>query len=220
MMEHHSPEVVFLIHHGHQDYLKIAASEAKASGNEVILIGNDSATAALCDAYYEDSKVLLPDYDTFEHEYVHLSSAPREFELLCFKRYFYLLAVAKIRGLDHFWLIDSDAIVLQDLSVIAHNFLIPNHYWAGVSTRHQDSMDWASSPHTSYWTINGLQDFIYFLLNLYRGEIRKKLDQKYEWHLKQQIPGGICDMTALFLWQKYCQNKVFNTARAHWLSFF
>lgn len=209
------PGAIFLIHHGHQDYLRIAASEAKASGNSVILVGNDEVTAQLCDAYYDDANVLLPEYEAFEREYVHLSSASREFELLCFKRYFYLLAVAKQRDLDHFWLIDSDAIVLRDLQTVANDFLLPNGYWAGVSTRHQDTMDWASCPHTSFWTLAGLHDFVEFLLKLYRAETRKLLDQKYQWHLQHQIPGGICDMTALFLWQQQRVNKVYNLAIAH-----
>ena len=210
-----SPESIFLIHHGHQDYLRIAASEAKASSNCVILVGNDAVTGQLCDAYYDDTTVLLPEYAIFESEYEHLSTATREFELLCFKRYFYLLTVAKERNLNHFWLIDSDAVVLSDLRVFAHDFLLPQEYLAGLSTRHQDLMDWASSPHTSFWTLEGLSDFIEFLLTLYHGETRKLLDQKYQWHVQHQIPGGICDMTALFLWQQARKNKVFNLALAH-----
>ncbi len=210
-----SPESIFLIHHGHQDYLRIAASEAKASGNTVILVGNDIATGQLCDAYYDDATLLLPEYELFEREYEHLSTAPREFELLCFKRHFYLLTVAKLRNLDHFWLIDSDAIILRDLRRITYDFLLPQGYLAGLSTRYQDPMDWASSPHTSFWTLTGLSDFIQFLLTLYRGETRKLLDQKYQWHTQHQIPGGICDMTALYLWQQERKNKIFNLALAH-----
>ncbi len=210
-----SPESIFLIHHGHQDYLRIAASETKASGNTVILVGNDVGTGQLCDAYYDDATLLLPEYELFEREYEHLSTAPREFELLCFKRYFYLFTVAKQHNLSHFWLIDSDAVVLRDLRTVAHDFLLPQEYLAGLSTRYQDVMDWASSPHTSFWTLAGLSDFIQFLLTLYRGETRKLLDQKYQWHTQHQIPGGICDMTALFLWQQERTNKVFNLALAH-----
>lgn len=209
-----TPQEVFLIHHGNQGYLQIAARGTRAAGNQVILIGNDSETAGLSNAFYEDSQIDLPDYRIFEDQYIHLSSAPVKFELLCFKRYFYLYAIAKQRGLSHFWMIDSDAIVLQDLSEITNQFLLPNHFCAGVSTRHQKPFDWASSPHTSFWTLSGLESFLSFLKNIHNGETRKLLDEKYNWHLTNNVPGGICDMTALFLWQKD-RNDVFNLAKAH-----
>lgn len=207
-------QAVFLIHHGKQDYLQIAARASQSSGNQVILIGNDEQTGVLCTAYYDDSLIDLPDYRDFEGQYVHLSSATREFELLCFKRYFYLYAVAKQRGLTHFWMIDSDAIVLKDLSEITNNYLIANQFAAGVSTRHQDQFDWASSPHTSFWTLNGLGDFLNFLKQLYIGPTRTLLNEKYQWHVDNHIPGGICDMTALFLWQKN-REDICNLARIH-----
>lgn len=214
-----APQEIFLIHHGNQDYLQIAARCTQEAGNHVILIGNDAVTGKLCTAYYDDALIDLPEYRDFEAQYVHLSSAPIEFELLCFKRYFYLYAVAKQRGLNHFWMIDSDATVLQDLTAITNDFLLPNDYCAGISTPrqsafNQDGFWWACSPHTSFWTIAGLEDFLSFLKNLYKGETRELLDQKYEWHLQNNMPGGICDMTALFLWQKN-KGNVYNFAKAH-----
>lgn len=97
-MTKQTPQEIFLIHHGNQDYLQIAARVSQASGNKVTLIGNDVETGALCSAFYNDGHIDLPDYRIFEDQYVHLSSAPVEFELLCFKRYFYLYAIAKKRG--------------------------------------------------------------------------------------------------------------------------
>lgn len=213
-MANYMPQEIFLIHHGKQDYLQIAARCTQAAGNHVILIGNDPATGKLCSAYYDDALIDLPDYREFEKQYVHLSSAPIEFELLCFKRYFYLYEIAKQRRLTHFWMIDSDAIVLQDLSDITNNYLLANQFAAGVSTRHQDQFDWASSPHTSFWTLDGLGDFLNFLRKLYIDQTRTLLNEKYQWHLDNQIPGGICDMTALYLWQKN-RLDVCNLAKVH-----
>jgi hypothetical protein len=111
-------------------------------------------------------------------------------------------------------MIDSDAIVLQNLSEISKNYLLANQFCAGISTRHQDPFDWASSPHTSFWTLAGLENFLSFLKNLYSSETRALLDQKYQWHTRNHIPGGICDMTALFLWQKD-RKDICNLAKAH-----
>lgn len=213
-MTHSSFEEVFLIHHGSQEYLQIAARVSQASGNKVILIGNDPQTGSLCSAYYDDTQIDLPDYRDFEANYVHLSSASEEFELLCFKRYFYLHAIAKQRGLDHFWMIDSDAVVLQNLCAITRDFLLPQGYCAGVSTKDQNALDWASSPHTSFWTLLGLEDFLSFLKNLYSNKMQPLLSQKYQWHQENNIPGGICDMTALYLWQQG-KDDVCNLAKVH-----
>lgn len=204
---------VFLIHHGKQDYLRIAAQCSQEAGNDVILIGNDAATGQLCSAYYDDAQIPLPEYEAFERAYVHMSSATPEFELLCFKRYFYLCAIAKERNLKHFWMMDSDAIITQNLAPVA-DFLLSNSYCAAASTVHQDEHVWASSPHTSFWTLEGLEDFLRFLQNLYTGPTRTLLNQKYQYHQDHSIPGGICDMTGLYLWQKNKAN-VFNLAVAH-----
>ena len=213
-MNFNRPEEIYLIHHGNQDYLQIAARESKKSENAIILIGNSIDVGRICDHYYDEALIPLPDYEIFKSHYVHMSSAPEEFELLCFKRYFYLYAIAKQRGHTHFWMMDSDAIILQNLSAFTYQFLVPSGFSAGVSTRHQSELDWASSPHTSYWTLAGLEDFISFLKNLYTSEYRQHINRKYDWHLANNISGGICDMTALFLWQKN-RGDVYNLAQAH-----
>jgi hypothetical protein len=207
------PATVFVIHHGSQDYLKIAAQFVKKFGNQAILIGNDAATGQICDQFFEDSKIPLPLYEAFERHYVHMSTATREFELLCFKRYFYLYEVAKQLGLNHFWMIDSDLVLTTDLSKLQQHPFI-HQCEAAFSTPHQEEHVLASSPHCSYWTLSGLEKFIQFLGQLYQGDSRRLLDEKYAYHQAHKIPGGICDMTALYLWQKTNLN-ILNLANAH-----
>jgi rubrerythrin len=60
-----------------------------------------------------------------------------------------------------------------------------------------------------------LSSFVAFLNSMYTSPMIKQLRSKYEHHIEKNIPGGICDMTALFLWQKENQGITFNTARAH-----
>lgn len=208
-----TPETVFIIHHGSQDYLKVAAHFVKKFGNRAVLIGNDPTTGHICDQYFDDSQIDLPDYAEFERKYPHMSSATREFELLCFKRYFYLYVIAKAQDLDHFWMIDSDLVLLHDLAKLVKNSLLQDSL-AAFSTPYQDEMTLASSPHCSYWTLQGLEKFIQFLGQMYEGETRNLLDKKYAHHLENNVPGGICDMTALYLWQKN-NGQVFNLADAH-----
>jgi hypothetical protein len=208
-----TPETVFIIHHGTQDYLKVAAHFGRKFGNRAVLIGNDPSAGRMCDQYFDDCQIDLPDYNKFERSYVHMSSATREFELLCFKRYFYLHFIAKAHALEHFWMIDSDLVLLHDLTLLVKNPLLKESI-AAFSTPYQDDLALASSPHCSYWTLQGLEQFIQFLGQMYQGEIRKLLDEKYAHHLEHNVPGGICDMTALYLWQKN-NARVLNLADAH-----
>ena len=208
-----SPETVFVIHHGQQDYLRIAAEYINKSGNRSILIGNCTDAGKLSDLYFDDGQISLPEYEAFERQYVHMSSATPEFELLCFKRYFYLYVIAKKLGLHHFWMIDSDLVLTTDLSETQKHPLLQNCI-AAYSTPYQDEHTKASSPHCSYWTLEGLEQFLQFLGQLYQGNTRQLLNEKYAYHLEHKIPGGICDMTALFLWQKGNSN-ILNLASAH-----
>ena len=110
-------------------------------------------------------------------------------------------------------MIDSDLVLTADLSKLQQHPLI-NKCEAAFSTPHQEEHVLASSPHCSYWTLRGLEKFIQFLDQLYQGDSRRLLDEKYAYHQAHNIPGGICDMTALYLWQKTNHN-VLNLADAH-----
>jgi len=138
---------------------------------------------------------------------------PKNQDLLhCFKRFFLLLEYARIMDLQKFWMIDSDVILLKNLLEYA-NEISAGDYVASLSWQNQtdSSMSWSISPHISYWTIDALDDFVNFMIDLFLPKNISKLHQKYYFHLERKIPGGICDMTALYLWVKKGV-KVYNNA--------
>jgi hypothetical protein len=195
-----SNDSVFIVHNGNQSYLVDALNASMKVGHRTILIGNDQNIGSCCSNFYSD-EMYLEKFEIFLRNYQHLSSNSFAFELHCFKRFFLLLDFARRLGLEKFWMIDSDVILLENLSHYA-NEISSSGYVASLSWQHQSDtpMSWSISPHISYWTLEALDDFVKFLIDLYLPKNISKLHEKYEFHLNNKIPGGVCDMTALYLW--------------------
>tara|TARA_R110001592_G_scaffold112811_3_gene311347 strand:- start:235 stop:741 length:507 start_codon:yes stop_codon:yes gene_type:complete len=52
---------------------------------------------------------------------------------------------------------------------------------------------------TSFWTMNILEEFCNFMIECYTDPDKiELLEDKWEWHQEQSIPGGVIDMTALW----------------------
>ena len=215
MIEQSSQVTVAIIHHGYRDYLKSVLLHARENGNFTCLIGSEEKLMPLCDEFYLDSSIDLPRYAEFEKKYIHLSHNPEAFELLCFKRFYLLQYLVHQKDLSHIWMIDSDVLVMENLFEFTENYLLKNHYAASLSTRVQGDMELDSSTHCSFWTKAALDEFVLFLDRLYDSEFTPILLNKFDHHNKNHLDGGICDMTALYLWQKNTPLKVFNSANSH-----
>jgi hypothetical protein len=209
-------QVVFVVHSGGQSYLTSCIKSSKIQGNHTILIGNDSGAALYADEFFAGEEDCN-NYKNFKSSYRHMSTNAESFELLCFKRYFLLLSVAKQKDLKHFWMVDSDVLLLENLNDLT-NFLTSNGYKASLSSQSRSALhpplySIGSSPHLSFWTIEALENFVEFSVGVYEthGDI---LRRKYQYHLDNSLKGGICDMTILDLWSR-SYGSVFNNAKAH-----
>lgn len=208
-----SVENVFVLHHGSASYLRHCLSFSKNSGNRTILVGSDVRFEEKCDEYWDDG-IPLPDYDKFCQYYKHMSTNSEEFELLCFRRYFLMLAVARSKNIDHFWMIDSDILLMESLEPMTR-FLLEGGYKASLTFQEtQREFSWSASAHISFWTVEALANFVEFLCVLYTTDKIHILNEKYRYHVSHNLAGGICDMTALYLWEKE-RGDTFNNATAH-----
>ncbi len=194
---------VFVIHNGYKEYLAYCLRFAKRSGNIVILVSDKESLERLT-PYYDfgvDDNIVLPDYEKFKSQYKHMSTNEEGFELLCFKRFFLMKVIAEQYSLNNFFLIDSDIALLENISTLSERFS-EDHISASLSIQKSAYSDsaWAASPHFSFWTLESISGFILFLSALYLEKIDTLLE-KYNYHLSNGLAGGICDMTALFLWQ-------------------
>jgi hypothetical protein len=194
-----NPKVV-VVHQGSQPYLMDCLNSSMRMNHDTFLIGNDSTMAAHCTEFFDD-QIFIEKYEYFLRLYKHYSTNSLEFELHCFKRFFLLSSIAEKLNLENFWLIDSDVLLLKNLNEIS-NYILSSGYVASLSWQNQSfsSMKWSASPHVSFWTLDGLRDFLDFLVDLYLPKNIKILEGKHAHHQKNNILGGICDMTALYLW--------------------
>lgn len=201
---------VFVIHAGNQDYLRQSLRCAAAYGNNVLYIG-DTPAYATAPGNYLPYDVAPPPYQVFESAYRHMCHNSEAFEKACFKRWFLLQHYANELGLKKLWMIDSDVLLLEDLSGL-QDYLAENAYSSAVSSPYPLSS--IVSPHMSFWTLEALNDLIDFILNIYQHDIGK-LEEIWQDYLRNGHGGGISDMTLLALWAGAERHRIYNTAGAH-----
>ena len=149
-----------------------------------------------------------PGYERLCRTYVHLSSNPPEFEKICFRRYFLLSEYLRAHP-EHreFVLIDSDVLLFRGVG--AHIRRVAGKAdFSGSYMRPSGNWDPCQiSPHVSYWTAAGLQQFIAFLLNTYATPSgRRKLRAIAARFAAKGVRGGVSDMTLLHLWAQTSGN--------------
>jgi hypothetical protein len=147
-------------------------------------------------------------YRRFCEVYVHLSSNTPAFEKICFRRYFlladYLAAHPECR---EFVLIDSDVLLFPGVGAhIAQ--LVGDAGFSGSFIR--PAAGWNPcqiSPHVSYWTAQGLRDFVAYVIETYSTPAGlQQLRDVADRFAARGVRGGVSDMTLLYLWAQASSN--------------
>lgn len=205
---------VIFFHDGGHDYLRLAIESAKKYNENVHLIGK-SNNSNMLDQWYSMDELNGHLFNKFKEKYIHMSSNTYEFELICFKRYFFVYEYLKIINADKFVMLDSDILTFSDYT---NNNGIKEYDISASWLNNQKNYKWAACPCVFSATLDALEDFLKFIINMYSTEQNIEiLKEKMEYHREHSIPGGICDMTLLYLWvtdnktkQKY---KIHNNAK-------
>lgn len=199
---------LIFIHTGNQEYLKYTITQAEKYNECVYLIGDDS-NRNFCKKWVDSKEYLEEEYFEFEKTYKHMSSNSKEFELGCFARYYLAYSFAQKNNLETFMFLDSDLMVYKNFSELNWE-----GFDAALSIQYsQEPYIWTVSVHCSYWTIKTMRSFLDFLMKAYENNI-DDLNKKWEYHLKNNIPGGICDMTLVYLWYKsHSELHFYNTTQ-------
>jgi hypothetical protein len=210
-------KIVF-VHKGNSWYLSYALNQARSvNGNsDVVLIGDGDGHEGVQVVPFES--LDQGNCDRFRSDYQHRSPNGYEFELFCWLRWFYLLEYMRREQVNSVLHLDSDVLLCSSLEEISRKysdamadcaFLIPR--------QDHDSFNWAASAHMSFWTIDLLEDFCAFCLDgLGRGEYQGPYKEKWNWHLSNQKPGGVSDMTTLYLFWRERQAQITNLAMDHY----
>ncbi len=136
----------------------------------------------------------------FERSYEHMSTNSPWFELACWMRWFRLLAYMRREKLDSVFHYDSDVLIQTSSSRIREIYGADLGYAALAITEHAEP----SSGHSSYWTLEALDDFCSFVLRSFKDPayLRRYRDH-FAKRQSQGLDGGVCDMTSLgYFWEE------------------
>jgi len=210
-------KIVF-IHKGYNWYLPYVLYQAKyASPNsDIVLIGDILRFKGIQVEFLDN--LQGNDIYQFKRDYSHMSTLSEQSELFCWSRWFYLLNYMRKYKVRSVLYLDSDVLLYSSIEEIKSAY--SDLTWeCGLSIPREDSSSmwwWSVSGHISYWTIDCLEDFCRIIINSFHNqEYLKQYRRKWDWHLSKQMPGGICDMTALYLFWKDNKNRIINLAKSH-----
>ena len=208
------PAIVF-IHSGHSWYLPYALKQARFANPsaEVVIIGDPCAGTGA--KHCPISAVSSPGAEAFRASYRHMSTNSQHFEMLCWLRWFYLLEYMKTSGRRAVFHMDSDVLMHSSVGEIDRThgsalcdvaYLIPDQRF--------ESLNWTASAHMSYWTVEVLEAFCAFILRSFQpGELLDQYRQKWHHHTENDVAGGVCDMTTLYLFARAQGGDVANLSR-------
>jgi len=179
------------------DYLK-KCIEINALKNTVYLIGdktNDVFQYLGAKVHHIDVQTLSSiEAKIFEKFFINYSTNNAYREYLCFERFFILKEFMKQYGFEKIAYVDSDCVLLEDVSVIAKDIS------CGLSMQNVDSpYHMVSCIHNSILTIELCNAFMGLCRDIYVNKSKFHLiEDKVKWHKNNNIAGGICDMTLCY----------------------
>jgi hypothetical protein len=186
---------VIYIHFGDiPEYLFTSIEQAAIHNREIILLSDKKII------HNKIKNFLIEDYsdgvDDFCSVYRHMSTNTPEFEMICMKRWFVLRNFMNRNETGVCYYSDSDVMIYDDLNNVYNNY---NQYDAAYTLpESQENYRWTASACCSYWKKNTLNKFCEFIMESYvHGN--GMLDEKWTYHVRNNIMGGICDMTFLYL---------------------
>ena len=154
---------VVYIHSGAQDYLRCAIESARKLNSEVILLGNE-ANKSFSNQWFDMDELAGERYEAFKKTYVHMSTNPYEFELVCFKRYFSLLPYMEREKVERCVMVDSDILTYCSYGDIE---CFRKYDFVASIPLNQNEFDWCVGPQVLGITYEALKDLITYIEVMY-----------------------------------------------------
>jgi putative methyltransferase (TIGR04325 family) len=190
---------VILIHFGSlPDYLFRSINQLLKYSNEIVLITDADLTipgVEVVNSSSYDERV-----NAFESVYIHMSTNEPNFEKICIKRWLILASYITKNNIDVCYYSDSDVMVYANVNDVYPKY---QRYDAVYTLPHyQENKRWTASGCCSFWKRETLQGFSNFIIESYIGDRLENLKEKWLYHQKHNLLGGVCDMTLLYLFSK------------------
>ncbi|MDX1419149.1 MAG: hypothetical protein R3181_04215 [Rubricoccaceae bacterium] len=192
------------IHNGYSAYLEFTLRQARAADPEadLVLLGDAENDRFPFLRHVDTARPAFRDAaDRVAGVYRHRSTNARAFELLCFQRWFVLRAFLEAEGLAEAFVLDSDVMLYASAAEMASR--LEGKTLGLARPVEQPPYHWLASAHVSYWTAGQAAAFCDFVLRSYtEPEAFARYEEKWQHHLQKGLYGGICDMTALYLFEQ------------------
>ena len=201
---------IIFVHSGEQKYFNYVLRQAKKTNKEkkIFVIGNGFITNINGINYVDKNDFNI----SFSDIYMHLSSNDIAFELMCFERWFLIRDFMLMNKIDFVYACDSDLMIYDNLSLFESKFR--NYSFGYCRVKNQDNKRWSASAHFSFWNKEYICLFCKFLEEFYCTEKHQILLEKWQYHQNNELPGGVCDMTLLYLFSKDNNNVFFNLSES------
>jgi hypothetical protein len=187
---------IIFIHQSNSEHLKYSLAQAQRSNpsSTIFLLGDSSN-----DVYEFVEHHSMLDYFSeaaqFKKIYKHFSTNSPDFELICFQRWFILREFLATHNIQRCLYLDSDVMLYADVT--------------------EDSKKFEQFDFTLCWNtigcvfflnrLEGLDQLCHFLMDIYNKKDRYHFDKMvshYAVRRKNQLAGGVCDMTAFQLYSE------------------
>lgn len=208
-----------------QQYLKYCIAQAEKYQNEVYLFG-DNVNKDWCTKWSHVNSITSEKWLRFYEVFENYSTYPDAWAKGIFHRFFLFEEYARRHNIQKFFVLDSDILVYAKLSDILN---WGDYDFAAAMPKNQklgngidNNFRCTVNAGLSFWTLEALTDFTSFCIEVYASK-KDMLVPKWQFHQKHHYPGGICEMTLLYLWiqnsnvrflnivEKRLNGKVFNS---------
>lgn len=185
---------VIFIHKGDHFYLNYSLNQVKITNpNNPIYLITDTITNRYPFVNYIDINKYFTEAKEFAKVYRHMSTNGFDNELFCFQRWYVLREFCRDKKLSDFLYLDSDLLIYCNVDSFFGKL---NDYDFTISKK--------LSPHCCYFpSFEKLNKFCEFIPKLYTdSNYTDRFLTKHKHHLDNNLPGGVCDMTAFNEYQK------------------
>lgn len=196
---------IFVHHEGNASYLKDCIKQAKKYNDRVILFG-DRSNINMCQEWYDVSEFSSVLWQEFMIYYSNMSHYNDSYATQIIKRFFVFDDFMIKNNIKKCICLDSDVLVYINFSEISE---LDKYKAAFAIPKNQENMRIAASAGCSYWTQEALHEFLLYCIDIYKNQYGR-LKEKWEYHQKNNMAGGVCEMNLLYWWWQQNQTYVLN----------
>jgi len=196
-----SNKSIVIFHKGSQDYF-IDCVNVNSKFNFVYVIGDEfNKNLFLSNSNVKHiimDEFTSPNIIRFIKCFINYSTNLHNYELFCFLRIFYIYELLIRENIKDIFHLDSDCVLYEKLENITFNKNIC--YSLQKHAQKNNEYNMVGCVHNALLNKEFCEKFIQLCFDIYENKTKFYLIKpKIDWHKKNNISGGICDMTLYYL---------------------